>query len=1571
MNEKTVAYCISCAREFRPQSPDVLLCPDCGGPPEPAAHASASAGKTILDVSNPALEAGQTISETQPAFEPPARTPAGPSEGRSFSESEVPAEWHPGDELLDTYVVSGLLGEGGMGKVYRVHHKSWNIDLAVKSPRPEFFQTQDQRDLFIAEAETWVNLGLHPHIVSCYYVRILGGIPRVFAELVEGGSLADWIEQRKITTLEQALDIAIQFAWGLAYAHEQGLVHRDVKPANVLMTPDGTVKVTDFGLVKAGKGMTPAYASPEQAEAQIKNVELTQKTDIWSWGLSVLEIFAGRAFWVRPEMPEYAWGQVAAQALDHYVAGDINEVLITNMPAGLAQLLSECFQGNPGDRPSNIGQLADRLVSAYKTQTGQVYQLKQPQAANLRADSLNNMALSYLDLEKKNEAVSSWNDALKIDPHHVETTFNLGLLRWIHAQQTDLELVQQLEAVSATHNNSWMPKFLLGLIHTRRQDVPAAKQALEEALKLNPGDNQIQIAIRNLENIPPVVCVRTLEGWNKLEGMAITPDWHVVASVGSDKRLEIWDLEAGKCLYASPIGANSVNAIATSPDGRLAITGESDNTLRLWDLTTYRCLGTMRGHTKEVTSLAISKDGRQVISGSNDWTVRVWDLESGECLHTLRDQYEGVASVAITSDGQRAVAGYYNGRLNVWDLNSGSCLYTMEGHKAWVSALAITPDGQRAVSGSNDTTLRVWDLESGECLRTLQGHTAWVSALAITPDGRFVISGSWDCTLRVWDLATGRCLYTLIGHTRQVNALAIPRKEGILIFSSSADNTIRIWQIVFINQNIPLWALNRPPSVQRLQEADVKVLKQLDAARLALRDGQISQAATILFEALQTPGYERDARLLELWHAAGRQAGVPGKLRMVHLQRKLQNQSSNLITDLAITPDGRLAVYSGDWFTVQVWNLENGERLQTLQGHTNLVSSLAITPDGRLVVSGSYDTTLRIWDLTSGKCQRILQGHTAQIETIAVSPDGKRIVSGDWNGTLRVWDLETGVCLRTLQGHTEWATAVAFTPNGCQVVSGSDDRTLRIWDLASGTCLHTLKGHIGKILALAITPDGHQIISGGFDKIMRVWDLESGACLRTLQGHTDWVSTIKISANGGKVVSGGGDRTLRVWDLFTSECLYTLEGHASTSGVNALDITSDGRQVVSGSDDKTLLIWSLDWDFEFPEPADWDERALPYLRNFLTLHTPFSGAPPQNREPTEEEISLALTRCGTPTWSEADFQGLLLSLGPRGFGWLRPDGVRRKLEEMTQACNSPQVTSHFCLICGKEFQTIDPDEVFCPDHADQKPTLESGYLEDVLAPVTLPPDLSKTPESVERKLYRSEPSAAWLTINSMRAFHDVDSLIRVLTRSPDINIRRAAACALGILCDKRAYPVLRQTMQDPDDLIKFHSACGLARLGDFQIMMQFLGEERPPFLPGIEMQKFDPWDWVKPYGSAAVENVLNELREPLNFEFLKIGADFIIQYEDYAMVPVLWGCLQHEDYRIRAVAAHKLGSLPDADSCERLIPLLGDEVNVVADRAADALRMIGKTALPALKKFNDVAISSRVLELIAQIEAAD
>ncbi len=395
-------YCIICGEEITSDNPSVVFCSKHGGPATPS-YSQTHADKTKTE-----------DKEAKPVSQPIA---------------DITRPWQPGQTLLDTYEVIGKLGQGGMGVVYRVHHKSWNIDLAVKQPKADIFTTEKGRDAFIREAETWVDLDLHPHITSCYYVRSIETIPHVFAECVEGGSLESWIRQEKFDlyadglqdSLKRILDIAIQFAWGLGYAHEQGLVHQDVKPLNVLMTPEGIVKVTDFGLAKAraGAGGSPgaassntlvsgslhtvAYRSPEQA----KGDPLSHKTDIWSWAVSVLEMFNGGVSWMD--------GQTAALTLKSYLEHE-PEPWIPPMPTGLANLLAQCFRDDPDQRPFDMLTISDQLLGIYQQTVGHTYSRPYPESTELKADSLNNKAVSMLDLAHDEKALENWQAAKLNNP---------------------------------------------------------------------------------------------------------------------------------------------------------------------------------------------------------------------------------------------------------------------------------------------------------------------------------------------------------------------------------------------------------------------------------------------------------------------------------------------------------------------------------------------------------------------------------------------------------------------------------------------------------------------------------------------------------------------------------------------------------------------------------------------------------------------------------------------------------------------------------------------------------------------------------------------------------------------------------------------------------------------------------------------------------------------------------------------------------------------------------------------------------------------------------------------------
>jgi len=551
---------------------------------------------------------------------------------RFETEADVPVVWEVGDVVLGLYEVVGVAGEGGMGVVYRVRHLEGDVDLAVKSPRPSYFQSDADKMAFEREAQTWIELGLHPHVCACHYVRVLGGIPRLCAEYVEQGSLEDWVRDRRLyaggtaVALERMLGLALQFARGLGYAHSRGLVHQDVKPANVLLDADGVAKVSDFGIARAAGaapssfvppenalvadprvsfgGMTPAYRSPEQARAGAaltgeQAPRLTAATDVWSLAVSVLELFMGY-------LPS-ADGQAAGEVLAGFVAQDAQESAIPAPPAALVALLERCLRARPAERPS-MAHVASELEAIFTRQTGSPAPDAPSQDARLLAGELSNRALSQLDLGRPAEAERAWEEALEQDPHDVEATYNQGLYLWRKAAITDDELVGRLEAVSASHEHDWRDEYLLALVHLERGD-PVAADALLAAAQAQGG-----------------------------QGRQLTRARRLVATTA----------QSARCLQTLE-QAGSVNSVALTPDGRLALTGSHDGTARLWDLASGRCLQTLEGHTDQVWSVAIAANGRLALTGSFDGTARLWELASGRCVGALEGDN---TSVALTPDGR-------------------------------------------------------------------------------------------------------------------------------------------------------------------------------------------------------------------------------------------------------------------------------------------------------------------------------------------------------------------------------------------------------------------------------------------------------------------------------------------------------------------------------------------------------------------------------------------------------------------------------------------------------------------------------------------------------------------------------------------------------------------------------------------------------------------------------------------------------------------------------------------------------------------------------------------------------
>jgi WD40 repeat protein/serine/threonine protein kinase len=1119
-----------------------------------------------------------------------------------MNEAAAQVVWRIGETIDGIYQVRQVIESGGLGLVHRVHHRGWNIDLAVKTPRPELVSSPQRIGDFEIEAQTWIGLGLHPHIVACVYVRRLGGLPRVFAEWVDGGSLAEAIESRRLYSgseaeaLARVLDVAIQFAWGLDYAHARGLVHQDVKPANVMLTTDWTVKVTDFGLAKAratagetvtaasggslvaafGGGLTPGYCSPEQAAAFRdagsggRPSHLSRATDVWSWAISVWEMFTGE--------PPCRHGQAASEAFEAFRnASGVKDSAVPALPATMAQLLARCLDSDLTTRPRRMGELADELVELYQNLVAGPYPRTKPEPAKLVADGLNNQALSLLDLGQAEDAEQLWQQALSADPHQLHSIYNRGLHRWRCGRITDAELIDDLEMVRTFHEGPEADR-LLALAHLERYDTTAAREALRGAARKSPEVSGIAEALTAAQRQGELAEPRPLAGSDSrtvFRAAAVSADGRIAVTDGgrgeTGKMLQVWDLPTATCLRTLSGHTRQVNAVAVSPGGGIVISGSDDCTVRAWDAPGRKCLQVMTGHTQRVNRVAISADSRIAVSSGGDQSVRVWDVPSGACLHTLTGHVGEVRSVAVSATGRVAVSGGADRTVRVWDVHIGANTHNLMGHTGQVDSVAVSADGRTAASCSAaDNSLRVWDLASGACVRNL--NSRWVFRVAIAVDARIAFSRSMDETVRVWDLADGTCLRTLVndrlpgeaGTLRTLSGSLAVSADGRTIVTTSQQHTAFVWEVPTARGHRAGWSYARPRSAYALR-ADAGAVE--DAARRAealFSAGDPTGAAVALRTARAIPGYRRDRRLVSLWCKLA-DLGARGRLQDAWPQHTLVGQPP-----VAVSASGRIALSGGRDRTVQVWDAGSGAHLLTLPGLT----PVGILADGRIATYGGG--AIRMWDPDGGATSAVASGYAT---AVAVSADGRFAVSAKGDDTVRVWDLATGTLVQALTGHTEGVTAVALSGDGRVAVSGSSDTTVRVWDLETGACLHTLAFHDNWVKAVAVSADGRFAISiatGG--ERVRVWDLDRGVCLRTLDAVTD-AAAVALSADGRIAVTAGRDKSLRVWDWATKACLHTLTGH--TERIRDVALSADATVAVTAGDDETVRVWLLDWEYEF------------------------------------------------------------------------------------------------------------------------------------------------------------------------------------------------------------------------------------------------------------------------------------------------------------------------------------------------------------------------------------------------------
>ncbi len=799
--------------------------------------------------------------------DPPENEPTSPG-GQSPTPAAIgtiPA-WEPGQMVMERYRIERVLS-GAMGWVYISEHLGWRIKMAIKVPRQEVLADRQGMQRILKEADNWVRLTMHPNVAACYFVRALEQVPLIFIEYVDGGNLAEWIQLGRCRNPRTALSLAIQFCHGMEHTHSHGIIHRDIKPQNILVTKNSLIKITDFGiLLSRGPGSgpssgekgkiapaatgdpdtertvgflgTPGYASPEQFHSPH---QVDERTDIFSFGICLWLMFCGKKPFSDNSRPGKIPDPVPAN----------REIIL---PASLKEVLRKCVAPDPDDRYRNFEQLRHELNDVYREMFKTPCPYAELRQLDLRADSLNNRAVSLLELGKIKTAAGYLNQALEISDTMPEAVYNMLVLRWRFGRARPARLLGQIEAArQRARPIPWLDE-LTGEVkkeltgQERRDDQPLARLLPEFRLSVPRAtldifrEGQLNLSVQR--NIADHLAHRryqacheimmtawgnigfrkekffnqtyeallaagrkgraveaqrffTLKGHRgPVTGLAHLPGSRRIASLDRDGHLLLHDLSNGPKINITEGEELAAKVMAVSAKGKHLAVGAGDGGVRLLSSRSGKTVGQEQTHANEITALAFSDDGKYLASGGADGVITLRKLGAGPDTGISVAEGGAIRSLLFPDRKLDLISGSEDGKIRFWRQKDRECARIIEAHALAVTTLALTPDGRKIISAGPDRLLKIWERETGRCLKTIKAHKEAITAALVLADGRTLISGCEDDLIKVWDIESGDCLLTLDGRGGGIYSLAQGPKPHTFL-AGRRDGTIILWMLIY------------------------------------------------------------------------------------------------------------------------------------------------------------------------------------------------------------------------------------------------------------------------------------------------------------------------------------------------------------------------------------------------------------------------------------------------------------------------------------------------------------------------------------------------------------------------------------------------------------------------------------------------------------------------------------------------------------------------------------------------------------------------------------------------------
>jgi hypothetical protein len=678
------------------------------------------------------------------------------------------------------------LGKGGMGVVYEALDPALDRRVALKTITAALLSSGESLERFKREARAAAKLQ-HPNIVTIYELGEDEGTLYIAMELLAGSDLSQVLGHPPLPSVARRLDVAIDVCRGLDYAHKNGVVHRDVKPANIRILPDDTVKIVDFGIARLGDstmtqtGMvlgTPSYLAPEV----LAGGRVDHRADMWAVGVVLYEMLAGKRPFSSPTFMSLAYKIV------HEPLPPITQAA-PSVPTDVAEVVSRALQKAPGDRFVDLAEMAAALSACVGRAapgeptldlgTRELRFRQHLEAARAR--------LRGADLEG---ALQAARRAQALMPARTDVVSLLG------------EIEGRLEAPHA-------PPAAGPTMQVSASDLqPATPLPAEGPPPLPPGASTpvgTTTIITALKTRGAAV-FRELATFGEPPGCGtavLSPRTSVLAAAGTDGAIRLVDLEARRRvailrteMYKRAGHDARATVLAFTADGRCLASGHVDGSIRLWNVASAEEIAVKLRHDNAmVGALAFSPDARVLASGGTDAVLKLWDVRGfagKEARRELIRQPAGVTALAYADEGRTLVTGLANRVLRLLDTGTHRLTGTLRGPEAMVSLILPSPDGRRLAVTGQDRAIRLFDLATRAQVGVVGNHRKPVNSLAFLPGSHYLASVALENVVQLWDVDSFTLVAGLYGGGDESFAAVVPFGHELLAVAL-ADGRFRIW----------------------------------------------------------------------------------------------------------------------------------------------------------------------------------------------------------------------------------------------------------------------------------------------------------------------------------------------------------------------------------------------------------------------------------------------------------------------------------------------------------------------------------------------------------------------------------------------------------------------------------------------------------------------------------------------------------------------------------------------------------------------------------------------------------